>query len=76
MKYYGVTEDNIDEAMAEILVHEYLHIVLWRIHRKAGTILNDVNGWNQKYMKLTWKLWKTKDRKDGYVWETVDGETG
>lgn len=75
LKWYGITEDNIDMAMTEILTHEYLHIILWRINMRAGIALNLINGWNANKGKVTWKLWKTKKKEDGYVWETTEGES-
>jgi len=75
MEHYGITEETIDQAMIEILSHEYIHLLLWKMKENiAGNIFNKVQGWNTRKQKITWRLWKSKENHE-YVWETIEGES-
>jgi len=60
-------QGNIEDAVAEILSHEYLHYVLEKnIDYDTSSLLDLVNKWILGKQKMGWKMKRGKE----YVWET------
>lgn len=72
LEAFKLRDNILPDAVAEILTHEYLHIVLDKIgERQATFALNEVNRYSVKHICMVWML---KDENQRVIWETVNGE--